>query len=305
MRAGDAHLRRVREHQRVQGRMFRLAPVIELLADPLADLLGDLARVDRSVEATVQREQQVQLAQVRFHGGRHIRILQFAGEARAILRHSAVHLPERCGGRGREVERGEPVLPLGPEFSLHPSLHEGGAHRRRVGLELAQLGRIFGRQQVRNRREELGDLHQRPLEAAESRREGRGIDVAASLRASGQPSHAHARRDTPDIGAYAGVARGAGGKAVGLVISHARQMGREAAGFHKGRSTQPELRRRMMPGGSPIPRPCGIPGRCNARRWSRSASRTAFPTAGRGSSRHRPSLRRARRYAHWCGAASV
>ena len=72
----------------IERRMLRLALVIELLAHPLADLLGDLAGIDGGVHAAMEREDEFELLQIRLHGRLHVGILQLAGERLAILRAS-------------------------------------------------------------------------------------------------------------------------------------------------------------------------------------------------------------------------
>ena len=87
--------------------MLRLAHVIELLAHPLADLLGDLAGIDGGVHAAMEREDEFELLEIRLHGRLHVWILQLAGKRRTVLGRRPVNLPERRGGRGIEIERAE------------------------------------------------------------------------------------------------------------------------------------------------------------------------------------------------------
>jgi hypothetical protein len=70
--AGHAHLVDGPEGVGVERHMLRLALVVELLAHPLADLLGDLAGVDGGIEPAVDREGHLELAQIRLHGGLHV-----------------------------------------------------------------------------------------------------------------------------------------------------------------------------------------------------------------------------------------
>ena len=56
-----AHERPLGEHHAVEPRDLRLAHIVELLAHPLANLAGDLARVDRRADAAMEREQEVEL----------------------------------------------------------------------------------------------------------------------------------------------------------------------------------------------------------------------------------------------------
>jgi hypothetical protein len=69
-----------------------LAPVVELLANPLADLLTDLAGVDRGIEPPPDGKEPLQLLQVRFDRRLHVGILEFAGKRRAVERTRAMNL---------------------------------------------------------------------------------------------------------------------------------------------------------------------------------------------------------------------
>ena len=102
-------------------------------------------------------------------------------------------LTQRSRRRRAHVEVGEPIAPVRPQLRRHPAGHKGWAHRRGVGLQLRQFARVFGRQRLRDGGQHLGDLHHRPLEAAErSSQVGRGsrgrtfaTDQAAAGRADG------------------------------------------------------------------------------------------------------------------------
>ena len=152
--------------QAVEPDMPELALVIDFFAQPGRDLGLHLARVDRPVVAPIDREHDAELAKVGLHGGRHVRILQLAGEIAAVLPDRAMHLAERRGRGGLALEAGEPLFPIGAELGHHPAPDEQPAHRRGVGLQLAQLLRIFPGQDVGDGRHDLGDLHQGALEAA-------------------------------------------------------------------------------------------------------------------------------------------
>ena len=202
--------------------MAGLVPVVEFLAEPLADLLADLGGVDLGVEAPLQREQDAELGEVRLHRRLHVGVLELAGEGPAVMAGGAVDLAERGGGRRRLVEGREPRLPVRAEFRLHPALDEGRPHRRRGRLQRPELRGEFGRQQVRHGRENLGELHQRALEPAERRREvGRVLRIGQV--AAHQPRAGDPRRDAADIGADPGIAPEPAGKAIlfGVVLRHA------------------------------------------------------------------------------------
>ena len=211
LRLADQRL--VGERGAVEGGVPRLALVIELLAQPLGHLLGDLGGVDLRAEAPLQGEQHAELGEVGFHRRFHVGVLELAGEDPTVRTGGAVDLAERGRRRRRPVEGAEALLPVGPELGLHPPLDEGGPHRRRRRLELLQFGGVFGRQEVRHGRDELGELHQRPFEATERRRQIGGVPLVAEIAAE-EPGARHLRGDAADIGADPGVARQAAGEAV-------------------------------------------------------------------------------------------
>ncbi len=149
--------------------MRGLAFVIEFLAQPVGDLGMDLRGADRLVVALVNPHREAQLTQIGFDRRSHVRILQFAGERCAVERDGAMHLSQRRCARRLALEALEPALPIRPEFARHAAAHERPAHRRRVGLQSQQLADIFLGQRLGDRREQLRDLHQRPLDAAQRR----------------------------------------------------------------------------------------------------------------------------------------
>ena len=81
------------------------------------------------------------------------------------------------------LEFSEFLLPICTELGGHAPLDEGPAHRRRLALQLLQLRHIFGRQGVRNGRQQLGDLHDRTLEPAERGRKLGGVARAVGAAA--------------------------------------------------------------------------------------------------------------------------
>ena len=130
--------------------MLGLAHIVELLAQARGDLLGDLAGIDRAIEALAQREQQLQLPQIGFDRRLHVGILQLAGKLLAVERACAVHLAERGGGGRLMLEALEFLFPVGAQLGAHAALDEGPAHRRRLALQFDQLVGVFRRQRVRN-----------------------------------------------------------------------------------------------------------------------------------------------------------
>ena len=168
----------------------------------------------------MQREHNFELPQIGFDDRCHVGILQFARQRSAILGGRPVNLAERSRRRRMGIERGEQRLPIRPELRLHPPLDKRRAHRRRFALQLLQFLGIVLRQKTGNARHHLGGLHHRPLEAAERLRQGRGM--AAEGTASPENTGAgNPGRDPADIGADPGIARRAGGKAIGFLVFHA------------------------------------------------------------------------------------
>ena len=93
------------------------------------------------------------------------------------------------------------VRQSGPSSACIRRLHEGPAHRRRLALQLGELGGVFRRQQIGDGRHELGDLHQRAFEIAERAGERGGVrrrDWACRPESAGPhsapPPHPHWRR---------------------------------------------------------------------------------------------------------------
>ena len=68
---------------RIEPDVLRLALIVELLAQPRPDLLGDLARIDGRVHAPVEREDEGELLEIGLDRRIHVGILQLAGERRA------------------------------------------------------------------------------------------------------------------------------------------------------------------------------------------------------------------------------
>ena len=220
--AGYAHLVEIREHMGVERGVLGLALVVQLLAHPCADLHRHLAGVDGRIHAPVQGEEHVELGEVRLHGGGHVGILQLAGEGAPLMAHRPMHLPERGGGGGMQIEGLEARLPLRPKLGHHAALDEGRAHGGRVGLQLLEGFGIFGRQGVGDGGEQLRHLHHGPLEAAQSLGQHRRIVRAGAAKERGGR---HARGDPARIGAHPRIAGGAGGKAIGFVVGHRGEPG--------------------------------------------------------------------------------
>src|SRR5690606_17625230 len=111
----------------------------------------------------------------------------------------------------------EALLPTGTEFSTHPPSHEGPAHGRSIGLKLTQLLRILARQGIGNGGKNLRGVHQRPLEATESRLQRGGMSPAIDP-ASENPSSRQLGRKQPNLTSYLGVASQAPAEARALIM---------------------------------------------------------------------------------------
>ena len=161
--------------------MLRLAMIVELLPQPFGQLLEDALGAHRPVAAFIDGEHQAQLPEVGLDGRRHVRILQLAGKARAVRRGRAVDLAERRRMGRAALEIPEALPPSLPQLARHAPAHERPAHGRRIGLQLPQFLGIGRRQRVRNGGEDLRDLHQRPLEAADRSRQFARMGVMLDL----------------------------------------------------------------------------------------------------------------------------
>ena len=119
----------------------------------------------------------------------------------------------------------EPLGPVGAELGSHPALDERPAHGRRLALQLGKFCRVFLRQGFGNGRQQLGDLHDRPLQPAQGGCQfGRALGLVV-LEAE-QPVGHHARRDPADIAADLRIAAQARRQPVRLVVavSHDRAL---------------------------------------------------------------------------------
>jgi hypothetical protein len=100
----------------------------------------------------VDGEQPFELLQVRFDGRLHVRVLQLAGQERALVGARTMDLAERSGRRRLMLEAREFLLPIHPQLGTHAPLDESPSHGRGLTLQLRQLGRVFRRQHVGNGR---------------------------------------------------------------------------------------------------------------------------------------------------------
>ena len=165
----------VLEDQRVQRRVGRFQLVVELLAQPRRYLFEDVGRFDGGVHARMQREHDLELVEVRLHRRLHVGILQLGCQRAPVVRYGAVHLSERRRRCRLRLEALEARGPFRSEFGHHAPAQESRAHGRGLRLQLGKLLRIFRRQCLGNSGQQLRHLHDRPLEAAQSRGQRRRI----------------------------------------------------------------------------------------------------------------------------------
>ena len=197
--------------------MARLEIVVELLAQPRRDLLHHLRGLDRRAAAAMDRKQHAELREIRFDRRLHVGILQLHGQGSPVMGARPMHLPERGRSRRLALEAREAALPVRPKLRRHAPSHERPSHGRRLALELAELGGIFGRQRLRNGGEQLRHLHDRALEPAKRRGKSRGLTVAVWIEPE-QARAGDARRHAADIGADAPIALHAGGQAIAFFV---------------------------------------------------------------------------------------
>ena len=126
-----------------------------------------------------------------------------------------MHLAERRGGRGLEIEIGETLAPIRPKLGLHAAAHERRAHRRRLRLELRQFGGEIRRHRVGDGRQHLRDLHQRALHRAQGGSERLGVRLAP---ASAQPIDADPGGERAGVDAEARVASSPRAQPIGFVV---------------------------------------------------------------------------------------
>ena len=155
-----------------------------------------------------------------------------------------VHLPQRGRMRGLFLERRKPIVPTGSKFASHPTLHERPAHGRRLGLQLAEFGSIFGRQEIRDGRHHLSNLHQRPLGLAQSGCKRLG-DALIALVAAKQRVGGKADASPGQVCAHARGADKAPAQSVAFRIGRVRRIGHASdiggfAGIGRGIDAAPQ-----------------------------------------------------------------
>src|SRR6516225_10809033 len=99
--------------------MCGLAPVIELLAQPVRDFGMNLGSRDRSVVALVKTHRELQLPQIGLNRRSHVGVLKLAGERSAVECGGPVHLAERSGACRRLGETAKLGFPGEAELTCH------------------------------------------------------------------------------------------------------------------------------------------------------------------------------------------
>ena len=145
----------------------RLEPVVELLADRARELVDELARVDEVERADpLLREPRRLLEEldVALDLARRVRPLHLDDDATAVRQRRAMHLADRRRGERLLLELEEEPLDRLAELLADRALDVGERERPHVVLQRAQLGDDVRRDDVRPRREELAELHERRAE---------------------------------------------------------------------------------------------------------------------------------------------
>ena len=146
--------------------------VVELVADPFAQLLRERLDVQAGGEPLDQRQQHLQVAQVGLDRLGDARVLDLDRDPLALGGRRAVDLADRGGGERVVLEVVEEVFDRLAQLRLEQLLHALEGQRRDVvaqarerGLELLALG-LGDRGEV-DGREDLADLHRRAAHLAE------------------------------------------------------------------------------------------------------------------------------------------
>ncbi len=151
---------------------LRLELVVELLRDALADLSSDRLRVQPRRHPLDQPQDQVEVAEVDLDRLGHARVLDLDRDPIPVVGDGAVDLADRGGGERLRLELGEVVADPAPEVALDDLADVVVPELRRVVAELGERGAelllaLLGEAGELDRREDLADLHRRPLHLAE------------------------------------------------------------------------------------------------------------------------------------------
>ena len=192
--ARHAHLGDLRQHGSIEPGMLRLALVIEFLADARADLLRDLARVDRRWSAGDARRRAGR-AGVRSASTADCMsgYCSFTASGAPSVVVGAMHLAERGGGGGLQVEEPKRLRQSGPSSLIIRRVTKAAPMGGASLCSFCSSRGVFGRHEVRHGREQLRDLHDRALQPAERGRQRGRVDAPVPL----APAAAAASRSAP------------------------------------------------------------------------------------------------------------
>ena len=196
--------------------------VVEFVPDPLADLIGDRARVDPGRDHVEQLEAEPQVLHVGVDRLGDPRVLDLDRDGAAVLEHRPVDLPDRRGGDRLLVEVGERLAQRRLEVLFDHLLDRRERDRLGVMLEtredLLELGADLLRHQSEvDGGQRLADLHRGAPHAPEHLDERlRGLELLARGRrpagvraTAAEPDRPRSRLPRGDAGGRAGHARGA------------------------------------------------------------------------------------------------
>ena len=200
----------------IEPRDLGLTLVVELFAHPLADLASDLARVDRRAGAPMKREQEVEVREVGLHRRGHVGILQLARQPLALQARRTMHLAERGGRRGLEVEFGEALAPV--RARARPAC--GGARRPRPSAAPAIAASSIRRRNPQGPRRGSSSASARPSSSGPSSSPGRTrAPWRPSAPAAPEPVDADPGGERAGVDAEARVARRPRAEAIGFVVA--------------------------------------------------------------------------------------
>src|SRR5919202_2713810 len=152
--------------------LLGLELVVELLHDPLLELLGRRSGVEAGRQGLGEAQEHARVLHVGTDGLGHAGILDLHGDVAAVRERRPVDLPYRGRGRGLLLEVLEQLLGWLLELLLEHALHPLPRHRwgrcpKRRELLLVELSVVLGEELGVDERGELPDLHRRPLHLAE------------------------------------------------------------------------------------------------------------------------------------------
>ena len=183
VRHGDERV--AAEDARQRALVLRLELVVELVADPVADLLGRALDVEPRRDPLHQPQDDAEVLHVRPHGLRDARVLDLDRDVAAVVQPRAVDLADRGGRHRLGIERREHVLDAVSELGLDHLAHVRVADLRRLVAQLAELALevlavLLGHEPDVEKAHDLAELHRRALHRPQRRDDLLGgLEVAA------------------------------------------------------------------------------------------------------------------------------